>query len=161
MKIGIISDTHDNMAACRKACQSFREEKVETVLHAGDISAPFLAPLFQEAKLKLIAVFGNNDGEKLFLREKFNQLEFEIHPGPHQLELGGRSICLMHEPYCLESLVKSGDYDLVVYGHTHKLDIREEGTLVINPGEACGYLTGRPTCAVVDLDDMSGRIIEL
>jgi len=40
-------------------------------------------------------------------------------------------------------------------------DIREEGTLVINPGEGCGYISGKPTCAVVDLSDMSGRIIEL
>ncbi|MCU0608134.1 MAG: hypothetical protein MUF78_12185 [Candidatus Edwardsbacteria bacterium] len=32
---------------------------------------------------------------------------------------------------------------------------------MVNPGEACGYLTGKATCAVVDLADLSGRIIEL
>jgi hypothetical protein len=161
MKIGIISDTHDNLAACRKACEAFAAEGVKTVLHAGDIIAPFVAPVFYDARLKLIAVFGNNDGEKLFLREKFAELGFELHHGPHEFQLQGRRICLMHEPRCLASLVKSGSYDLIVHGHTHELAIHEEGTLVINPGEACGYLSGKPTCAVVDLDDLSGRFIEL
>jgi hypothetical protein len=161
MKIGIISDTHDHMGNCHKACDAFAAEGIKNVLHAGDIIAPFIAPVFHQAKLKLIAVFGNNDGEKLFMRERFDGLGFELHHGPHRFELNGRRICLMHEPRCLESLVKSGDFDLVIYGHTHELAISEEGTLVINPGEACGYLTGKATCAVVDLADMSGRIIEL
>ena len=161
MKIGIISDTHDHLGNCRKACAAFAAEGIRTVLHAGDIIAPFVAPVFHAAALKLVAVHGNNDGEKLFLRERFAELGFELHHGPHRFELDGRRICLMHEPRCLDSLSRSGSYDLIVYGHTHQLDIQEEGTLVINPGEACGYLTGKPTCALVDLADMSGRIVEL
>jgi hypothetical protein len=161
MKIGIISDTHDHLGNCREACAAFSADGVKTVLHAGDMVAPFVAPVFRDAKLKLVAVFGNNDGERLFLRERFDELGFSLHHGPHRLEIEGRRICLMHEPRCLDSLVKSGDYDLVVYGHTHELAISEEGTLVVNPGEACGYITGKATCAVVDLADLSGRVIEL
>ncbi|MDI6740692.1 MAG: metallophosphoesterase [Candidatus Edwardsbacteria bacterium] len=173
MKIGIISDTHDNLANCRKACDAFADEGVKVVLHAGDLIAPFVAPIFHKSKLKLIAVFGNNDGEKLFMREKFAELGFELHHGPHEFELHGHRICLMHEPRCLDSLVKSGNYDLIIYGHTHELVTHEEGTpacrnilrragtLVINPGEACGYLSGKATCAVVNLEDISGRVIEL
>ena len=161
MKIGIISDTHDHMGNCRKACEAFAAEGVKTVLHAGDINAPFAVVPFHDARIKLIAVFGNNDGEKLFLRERFAEMGFELHHGPHEFQLQGRRICLMHEPRCLESLVKSGSYDLIVHGHTHELAIHEEGTLVVNPGEACGYLTGKPTCAIVELDDLSGRIIDL
>ena len=161
MKIGIISDTHDHMGNCRKACTAFAAEGIKTVLHAGDINAPFAVTPFHDARIKLIAVFGNNDGEKLFLRERFAEMGFELHHGPHEFELQGRRICLMHEPRCLASLVKSGSYDLIVHGHTHELAIHEEGTLVVNPGEACGYLTGKPTCAIVELDDLSGRIIDL
>jgi uncharacterized protein len=161
MKIGIISDTHDHMGNCQKACAAFTAEGVKTVLHAGDLVAPFVAPVFHQARLKLIAVFGNNDGERLFLHERFSELGFELHHGPHRFDFSGRRICLMHEPRCLESLVRSGDFDLAVYGHTHEVAIGEEGTLVVNPGEACGYLTGKATCAVVELDDLSGRIIEL
>jgi uncharacterized protein len=161
MKIGIISDTHDHMGNCQKACAAFAADGITTVLHAGDMVAPFIAPVFHRAGLRLIAVYGNNDGEKLYLREKFAELGFGLAYGPHELELGGRRVCMMHEPRCLESLAASAKYDLIVYGHTHELAISEEGTLVINPGEACGYLSGRATCAVVDLESMSGRIIEL
>jgi hypothetical protein len=161
MKIGLISDTHDDMKACFKACEAFNSEGVKVILHAGDFIAPFVVPVFAQSKLKLIGVYGNNDGDRLFLSEKFREAGFELHRGPHEFDLASRRICLMHEPYCLESLVKSGNYDLVVYGHTHKLAISEEGTLVINPGEACGYLTGKATCAVVDLGDMSGKVIDL
>jgi len=161
MKIGIISDTHDHLAMCRAALKAFADEGAKTVLHAGDYVAPFVIPEFDKAGVSLIGVFGNNDGEKLFLAQKFREFKFELYPGPYELELEGRRICLMHEPRCLDSLIKSGNYDLIVYGHTHQLDIQEEGTLVVNPGEACGYLTGKATCAVVNLADMSGRIIEL
>ncbi|MDQ7798793.1 MAG: metallophosphoesterase [Candidatus Edwardsbacteria bacterium] len=161
MKIGLISDTHDNLEACQKACEAFFDEDVKIVLHAGDFVAPFIVPVFAKARLKLIAVYGNNDGEKIYLKERFEEAGFELHSGPYELKIGDRSICMMHEPRCLESLIKAGTYDLILYGHTHKVDIFEEGTLVVNPGEACGYLTGKPTCAVVELDDMSGRIIEL
>jgi putative phosphoesterase len=161
MKIGLISDTHDDLKSCYKACEAFKADGVKTVLHAGDMISPFMVPVFEQAKLKLIAVFGNNDGDRVYLSRKYQEAGFELHPGPYEFDLGSRRICMMHEPYCLESLVKSGNFDLVVYGHTHKLDIREEGTLVINPGEGCGYLSGKPTCAVVDLSDMSGRIIDL
>ena len=161
MLIGAISDTHDNLPLIEKAVHFLNQQNIGLVLHAGDYVAGFVIPILAKLNCPLIGVFGNNDGEKLFLREKFAELGFELHQGPHEFELQGRKICLMHEPRCLASLVKSGDYDLIVHGHTHELAIHEEGTLVINPGEACGYLTGKPTCAVVDLDDLSGRFIEL
>lgn len=161
MKIGIISDTHDRLDMVRRACQLLREAGVATVLHAGDFVAPFVVGEFDKGGMALIAVFGNNDGEKLFLSQKFKEHHFQLYPGPYEFELEGRKICLMHEPRCLEALSRSGSYDLIIYGHTHQIDIQEEGTLVINPGEACGYLSGKSTCALVDLSDMSGRIIEL
>lgn len=161
MKIGLISDTHDNLDACQKACDVFRREEVKLVLHAGDFVAPFIVPVFSKARIKLIGVFGNNDGEKLYLRDRFEEAGFELHNGPYELKLENRSICMMHEPRCLESLIKSGTFDLILYGHTHEVDIFEEGTLVVNPGEACGYISGKSTCAVVELEDMSGRIIDL
>lgn len=161
MKIGIISDTHDRLDMVRRACQMLREAGAQTVLHAGDYVAPFVIPEFDKGGMSLIGVFGNNDGEKLFLSQKFRELRFEVFHGPYEFEIEGRKVCLMHEPRCLDSLARSGSYDLIVYGHTHQIDIQEEGTLVINPGEACGYLTGKATCALVDLGDLSGRIIEL
>ena len=53
-------------------------------------------------------------------------------------------------------------YNLIVYGHTHKAEIRREaGTLLINPGECGGWLSGRSTVVWVDLDKMKAQIVAL
>lgn len=43
MKIGILSDSHDNMPKLARAVELFNEEKVELVLHAGDLVSPITA----------------------------------------------------------------------------------------------------------------------
>ncbi|MGB9758049.1 MAG: metallophosphoesterase [Candidatus Bipolaricaulaceae bacterium] len=160
MFIGIISDTHDNLTNLRKVLGTFRKEGVELVLHAGDFVSPFTAEPFREAGPRLIGVFGNNDGDKLYLRERFHGIG-ELHHGPHELELSGRKIVLMHEPRALEALVASGRYELLIYGHTHRPEIRAGPPLVVNPGELGGWLTGRATYAVVDLRTLRAEILEL
>jgi len=70
-----------------------------------------------------------------------------------ELEVAGRRVAVYHgtSPILLRALVESGLYDVVVYGHTHQAVVeRRGGTLVVNPGELCGCLTGRSTYAVVD-----------
>jgi len=160
MLIGVVSDTHDNLTALRGALKRFRARGAELVLHAGDFVSPFMALPFKEAGLKVIGVFGNNDGDKLYLRERFSQTG-ELNFGPHELELSGRRILLMHEPRALSALAASGHYDLIVYGHTHEVDLREGPPLILNPGECGGWLSGRATCALVDLDTLRAEIIEL
>ncbi len=160
MLIGIVSDTHDHMDRLRAALRRFVEAGVNVVLHAGDFVSPFMAIPFQETGLRVIGVFGNNDGDKLFLRERFQGVG-ELNFGPYEVELGGRRLVLMHEPRALEALVSSGKYDLIVYGHTHEVDLREGGPLVVNPGECGGWLSGKSTCALVDLKRLKAEIIEL
>ncbi len=150
MKIGIISDTHDRMDFINFFVEEFKREGVEIVLHAGDIVAPFAARPF--SSFKFFAVFGNNCGERLFLRDVISDFG-EIKPGPMELQFAGKKFFLMHEPYALEAAATSGLYDYVIYGHTHKLERRRvKGTWVLNPGEACGYLTGEATALVLDLN---------
>ncbi len=160
MLIGIVSDTHDHLDRLRTALRRFAEAGVDIVLHAGDIVSPFMVVPFQEAGLRMVGVFGNNDGDKLFLRERFKGMG-DLNFGPYEVELGGRRIVVMHEPRSLEALIASGKYDLVVYGHTHEVDVREGRPLVINPGECGGWLSGRATCALVDLKGLKAEIIEL
>ena len=160
MLIGIISDSHDHLGNVRRALALFRERGVEIVLHAGDFVSPFVSEPFREAGMRLIGVFGNNDGDKLYLRERFSGIG-ELHFGPHEFELGGRKILLMHEPRALDALVASGRYDLIVYGHTHRAEIREGRPLVINPGELGGWLTGQPSAACVDLATLRGELLRL
>lgn len=160
MRIGILADTHDNLVNIRKFLTLFRERGVELVLHAGDFVSPFTAEPFKEAGFKIIGVFGNNDGDKLYLMERYRGVG-ELFLGPHELELAGRKILLTHEPRALEALVSSGRYDLVVYGHTHRAELREGRPLVVNPGEAGGWLTGRATCVLVDLSSLRAELLSL
>ncbi len=59
MKIGLISDTHDNIQNIQKAIISFNEKLVRVVIHAGDIVSPEAVEAFDG--MKLIGVLGNND----------------------------------------------------------------------------------------------------
>jgi putative phosphoesterase len=160
MNLGIIADTHDHVPNIRKAVRVFNREKVALVLHAGDFVAPFAVAPLANLDCSVLAVFGNNDGERLGLAARFETLG-EVHPNLATTELADRRLAVVHYPELAEPLARSRDFDLVVYGHTHEIDERQEGALLVNPGEAGGWLTGRATVALVELSDLSVRILDL
>jgi len=67
----------------------------------------------------------------------------------------------MHEPNLLDSIIKSDMYDIIIYGHTHSVDLRKNKMIIFNPGEASGWLYGKPTIGIVDLDSMEAELINL
>jgi uncharacterized protein len=153
--IGVMSDSHDNIKAIKKAIEYFNRENVELVLHAGDIISPFTAQEFLHLDSPLIAVYGNNDGEKEGLRLAFQNMcyleDFK------EISVENRQIALFHgtNGAIIESLSSSGRYDVVVHGHSHQVEIKKEETLTINPGETCGYLTGNKTVVLLEPADLS------
>jgi uncharacterized protein len=159
VKIGIMSDTHDNIPKIKEAVSIFNMKQVEFVIHAGDYVAPFsIAPL-ENLKCDYIGVFGNNDGEKVGLSKKSQD---RIKVPPHQVSVDGRKIVILHDPDNIDNLIESQNYDMIVYGHTHIPVIeKHDKTLVINPGECCGWLSGKSTIAIVELDDMTAEIINI
>lgn len=159
MIIGIISDTHDNMTQTKKAVDLFNERKVEHVIHAGDFTSPFTFRTLKDLNCGFTGVFGNNDGDKLLLQK---MSEGSVFNQPHIFELGGRKIVIMHEHHLADALADSGHYNVVIYGHTHKPEIRKvKNTLVVNPGEAGNWLYGKSTIAVADLSALTAEIISL
>jgi len=159
MLIGIMSDTHDNLVPTRKAIELFNNRRVEFVIHAGDYTSPFTLKLFKDLKCKFAGIFGNNDGDKLLLQER---AEGNIHNQPYIFTLSGKKIVVMHEHQVADALADSGHFDLVVYGHTHKADVRKiKNTLLVNPGEVSTWLYGKSTVAIVDLSKMEAEIVEL
>jgi putative phosphoesterase len=147
MRIGIISDTHDNLDAIDRAVKIFNRQKVDTVFHAGDVISPFAAERFKGLKSSISAVFGNNDGERTGLKSRFRELGTEISDFS-EVELFKKRFAIYHGAFAdVETeLVLSQRYDAVVCGHTHEPKFKKNNrTLFINPGEACGYLTGRKT----------------
>lgn len=158
MVIGILADTHDNMPAIEEAVSFFNENFVSLIFHAGDIVSPFTARAFQKLNGKMITIFGNNDGDKIYLKKTFSPFA-EIHNDPYLGEIGGKKIAMTHKPEIVDTL--SLKYDIVIYGHTHESDIRKEDSLIINPGECCGYLTGEKSIAILFPHKMDVKLIYL
>jgi len=164
MRIGIISDTHDRLPFIDRAVKKMNEKEVELVLHAGDYSAPFAAPRFKPLKAKMIGVFGNNDAEKELLRRNFKNIGIEIRGRFAEIQADGLNIALLHgeEVVLLNSLINTGYYDVVIYGHTHQSEVqRKNGVIIINPGEACGYLSGKATIGLLDTSTMNVTILPI
>jgi putative phosphoesterase len=158
MLIGIMSDSHDNLPALAKAVAYYNEKAVAAVLHAGDLISPFTAREMDKLTMPATITFGNNDGEKLGLRRVYGD---RIHRPPYELTLDGRSVVMLHEPDNLDAVAASGHFDLVVYGHTHEIDVRSQPGLVVNPGECGGWVTGKSTVAVWDTSTDKIDIVEL
>lgn len=164
MLVGLMSDTHDRLPMVDKAVERLNSEDVELVLHAGDYIAPFAAQRLGALKAKVIGVLGNNDGDAHLLKSRFEDFGGELRGLFAEVRVDGLKIALLHGHLeeLLKSLVESGGYQVVVHGHTHKAGARRvNGTLVVNPGEVCGYLSGKSTVAVLDTKTLEVRFLEL
>lgn len=163
-KVGIVADTHDRIQVIDIIVKRFNDEGVDLVLHAGDYIAPFAVLRFKPLKAKFLGVLGNNDGDHNLLKRRFEEIGAQLYGRFAELNIGGLRAALIHgeDEALLRALINSGYYDIVVHGHTHKAEIYNVGkTLVINPGEACGYLTGRATVALLDVEKRSAELIEV
>ena len=154
MKIGIMADSHDNLNAIRRALDVFRSHGVEAIVHAGDVVAPFAAKAVARFTGPVHAVFGNNDGERKGLAKVL-----DIVAPPRTIALGGRTILVAHDE--AEVARPSPGVHVVVTGHSHEPAIVPGAPLRINPGETGGWLKGRATCVVLDLDTLQGELCEL
>jgi len=165
MLIGVMSDTHDNIVQTKKAVSLFNSRGVEHVLHAGDFISPFMIDTLNELESPLTGVFGNNDGDRVLLERKSGLLpSMKITGTFARIDLGGMRIALLHgnDRELFETLTACGSLDLLVYGHTHRPEIRREGSLlIVNPGEVYGHLTGRSTVALIDTVQRYGEIVDI
>ena len=154
MRIGLLSDTHDNLQMVEAAIRHLNGERVDLVLHAGDYISPFVVPRLANLHPPMIGVLGNNDGDRSLLSARFAEYDrLSLRGGFAAVAAGGMAIGLLHgdDRELLQALIERKAFDVVVHGHTHRAEVRTlGGTLVVNPGETCGYLSGRPTVAVLD-----------
>ncbi len=121
--------------------------------------APFVARELKKLKAPLKGVFGNNDGERKGLYEALG-----IYDEILELEADGMKIAVTHgtDERIVRALAQSRLYDVVIVGHTHRYEIREAGrTILVNPGEVCGYVSGVRSVAFLDTRKREVRIINL
>jgi hypothetical protein len=160
VKVGILSDSHDHRGAAEGALLLFRAEGVGMVFHLGDVCSPTVLAGYSDPSIPLRGVFGNNDEDRDGLQEATGGA---FRQGPHIETVDGRKVLLAHSYAQLQTeLTGQGRFDLVLFGHTHRPLTMHVGTaLVLNPGESCGLLRGKSTCAIVDLATMEPRIVEI
>ncbi|MUW14368.1 YfcE family phosphodiesterase [Halorubrum sp. CBA1125] len=143
MQIGIVSDTHDDLAAVEAAVALFGREDVDAVVHCGDFVAPFSVTPF-DAGFDFYAVRGNNDGEwavestvesfGTYLGEA-GALSFAGAGGDDSGDAVDVAVTHGTSEVVVDALVDCGDYDYVLHGHTHAHGTEErDGTVRVNPG---------------------------
>ena len=149
MKVGVMSDSHDRVDRIETALAAFAERGVEAVVHAGDFVAPFAAKPLARSGLAIYAVYGNCDGERVGLAKVL-----DVQDPPLFFELAGKRFCLVHNILTIEDIDALG-VDVLIHGHTHNQEISQGKTLIINPGEAGGWLSGVSRAVVLDTDTMA------
>ncbi|MGQ4892733.1 MAG: YfcE family phosphodiesterase [Candidatus Njordarchaeia archaeon] len=188
-KVVVLSDTHDNMNNIERILSEIPNLEPDGLIHCGDFVSPFAFNRFAknlDEKIQFKAVLGNNEGEIYKIVTDYIQLskrnvqlgkdflEFEINGYKTLLLHGWGSIDLTRK--MVVSIGKSGDYKLILFGHTHKLEIttishsnevithlfgdleedfsrvftvKEFKSIIINPGELSGWLSNRASYALL------------
>lgn len=158
MRIGVVSDTHNNLPNVARIVTLFGEAGVERVVHTGDITQAKTLDVFAKLDVPLVGVYGNNDMERQSLEQAAARLGFQLVDGPLYLEWAERHIVVVHDPRDLPS--EGPRFDVALHGHTHRQVIeRRDGALVFNPGECAGHLPGKNAVGVVDLDRLEVEIL--
>ncbi len=160
--LGLLADTHDNLPRIDEAVRQLNRHDVELVLHAGDYISPFTVTHYKPLHAHLIGVYGNNCAERQGLKEQFRGIGGDLRGFFAEVTVKDLKIGLLHghDEELLTALIHSGAYDVVVHGHTHHATTQRVGrTLVINPGEVCGYLTGKATLALLDVKSRAVEIV--
>ena len=149
MIVGILSDTHDRVAAARAAVELLQKHGAQYFVHCGDVGSEMVLDVL--AGLPSAFVFGNTDWDRRGLERYAADVHVSCLGQGGQLELGGKSFHVEHgdEPRSLKRAIESQQFDYVLHGHTHvRRDERVGRTRVINPGAL--HRAREKTVAVLD-----------
>ncbi len=153
MKLAILSDSHDHIPNLREALRRAREAGAEVCFHCGDLISPFMVPVLAEFPGTIHLIFGNNRGDPHLLEKqlaRFSHIHF--HGDYAFVEVAGLSVAMVHYPDLARGFAATGDYDLVLCGHTHVYKVQRVGrALIINPGELLGK-EGPPSLVIFDTE---------
>lgn len=153
MKIGILSDTHNDRVMVKKAAEIFESLGVTVVIHCGDVTSPLI--LDELSEFQIFLAYGNMDFDRVTLDQKIAQLGHSNESGKSlHLCLDNKDIFVTHGDIynLLDEANKSGSYDYVFSGHTHRFRDQKLGrTRDINPGALGGGYVEQRSIAVLDL----------
>ena len=160
MKIGVVSDTHNNLANVGRIVDLFNAAGVDRVVHTGDITQAKTLEVFAHLDAPMTGVFGNNDQERDSLVAAIDRIGFEFCEPPLRLSWAGRQLIVVHDPLEFDGHL-DGTHHLALHGHTHLYrHERVHETLMFNPGECAGHMKGLNAIGVVDLVSLSTELLK-
>ncbi len=123
MKLAIISDIHDNLPNLKKVLAYCRENKIEKLIHCGDLAEietlDFIIANFDG---DIFWTFGNMDLEHSatypFSDGKYKNIQIFSRHG--EVEIANHRMAFVHYQDYAKRLCEDGRFDFVFYGHTHK-----------------------------------------
>ena len=122
MRIGVVSDTHDRLEAVAEAVRLLIEQRVELILHCGDIESVETVRAFQ--LLPTHFVFGNWDRDKAKLTAAIKAIGGTAHDGFGALELAGKRVAWVH------SHERHQLYQLFIFSKTACSGLMSTGTVL-------------------------------
>jgi len=167
MEIAIISDIHDHVENLNKAIEKIKAKKIEQVIVCGDLCSPFIIKILGEARINFHLVFGNNDGDRYQIQKIAQNFPNIIIHGEYIgdedniLQFDGLNFGVTHYPFYAKTMVKTGWYDAVFFGHSHKYHKQKYGkSLFMNPGEIAGIFED-PGFVIYDTEYQSSERVFL
>ncbi len=158
MRIGVVGDTHDRTNNVDRIVTLFSEARVERIVHTGDITRPAVLEQFARLEVPMLGVFGNNDhSERIRLEQEASRFGMDFALPPRTFCWAGRQILVVHDPEEAPASLPA-EIDLMLHGHTHRHRHELHGdTLIFNPGECAGFMTGQNAVGLVDLVSLEAR----
>lgn len=150
MRIGILSDTHDQIARTSLAVRLLADAGAAILIHCGDLTQPAIVDEF--AGLKTYFVFGNNDHDESGLRRAMTWNGGICLDRAGEITLAGKKIAVTHGDSNKEfHRLAAFEPDYLLFGHSHfPTDNREGSTRFINPGAL--HRASDYTVALLDLE---------
>jgi putative phosphoesterase len=161
MRIGIFADSHDHLDYIRAAVDVFNSAQCDLVVFAGDLVSSFAVPPLRALNCRVLASFGDNEGNKLGVTAGFRILG-EIGEPPFGFRTpDGVRILVTHMLRSIRGA--EGEFDVCIFAHTHRAEISwdEQGRMYINPGETSGWSFRRPSVAILETSPLSAHLLRL
>jgi uncharacterized protein len=151
MRLGILADTHDELARTETAVALLRSEGAEGLIHCGDLFSPPIVALL--AALPSWFVLGNHDSDMVpHLEASARQFGVTCLGWGGIVEMAGKRVGVAHGHMGTDvRRVLATGPDYLLSGHSHiALDTVCEGIRRINPGALSR--TDEYTVAMLDVE---------
>lgn len=149
MKVGILSDTHEQAERVARAVAKMKAEGASVLFHCGDLTDVDVVEACRPIETHF--VLGNNDHDSGDLERAMRKTGAHFHDWAGLVKLDGKQIAFTHGHLLREMRrLLEARPDYLFHGHSHTLVDRREGkTRIINPGAL--YRAPVWTFAVLDL----------